>query len=144
MSLLCSFKPVALVEFSKSLNRFKRFLGKSSSVLILGVRSKGHGSEVFLSTFPSVFPSTLVTPLCSGDMLTSVHLNAVSCVWRGNVHAMMFYFQRENKIMELGMPFFHIWTKTLLYFLLIKKSRRGQQWTGGEAGGLGVDSASSW
>lgn len=65
-------------------------------------------------------------------------------VGRGNVRATMFYFQRANKITELGMPFFfHTWGKNLVYFLLIKKNRRGPMVNRRGGGGLGVGSASS-
>lgn len=118
-----------------------RFLEKSPSVLILGVRAKGHRSEVFLSAFPSFFPSTFVTPLCSGDMLTCGRL----CV-TGECTRYDFLFPTWKQ--DYGVRhalFFHIWGRTLLYFLLIEKIRRGQHWTGGEGGGgLGVGSASSW
>lgn len=108
-----------------------RFLEKSPSVLILGVRAKGHRSEVFLSAFPSFFPSTFVTPLCSGDMLTCGRL----CV-TGDCTRYDFLFPTWKQ--DYGVRhalFFHIWGRTLLYFLLIEKIRRGQHWTGGEGGG---------
>lgn len=59
---------------------------------------------------------------------------------------MTFYFQRENKIMELGMPFFSTFGVELYYISYLSRRFGGAntEQVGREVGGLGVGSASSW
>lgn len=58
---------------------------------------------------------------------------------------MTFYFQRENKIMELGMPFFSTFGVELYYISYLSRRFGGAntEQVGREVGGLGVGSASS-
>lgn len=128
MSLFCSFMPVALLEWIVSRDFWKnprQFLFRA---------------QVFLFAFLSFLP----LHLCYSS-LQRRHANVRTpqrgrlCVCEtGEMYAPRCFISNvKSKITELGMPFFfsHIWGQTLLYFLLIKKNRRGQRWTGGDGGG---------